>query len=93
MDSVLVNVNAFGLWQMLLGTKRRQVRTSGGTLRDLIETLNQLSKGRISKEVLAAGGGLDPRFKISVNGNTSDDLSTELADGDEVLLFGVIDGG
>ncbi len=93
MNSVLVNVNAFGLWQMLLGTKRRQVKTSGTTLRDLIDTLNGLSTGKLVKEVLVADGDLDPKFKIFVNGNATNSLSTKLADGDEVLLFGIIDGG
>jgi len=90
---VLVTVNAFGLWQMMLGTKRRQVKTSGSTLRDLIQTLNDLSMGKLVKEVLVADDALDPKFKIFVNGNVSDSLSTKLADGDEVLLFSVIDGG
>jgi molybdopterin converting factor small subunit len=78
---------------MILGTKRRQVKTSGNTLRDLIETLNDLSMGKLVKEVLVAENALDPKFKIFVNGNVSDSLSTKLADGDEVLLFSVIDGG
>jgi molybdopterin converting factor small subunit len=78
---------------MILGTKRRQLETRGSTLRDLIETLNDLSKGKLVKEVLVADHVLDPKFKIFVNGNVSDSLSTELADGDEVLLFSVIDGG
>ena len=90
---MLVTVSAFGLWQMILGTKRRQVKTSGNTLRDLIETLNDLSMGKLVKEVLVAENALDPKFKIFVNGNVSDSLSTKLADGDEVLLFSVIDGG
>jgi len=93
LSSVLVTVNAFGLWQMMLGTKRRQVKTSGSTLRDLIQTLNDLSMGKLVKEVLVADDALDPKFKIFVNGNVSDSLSTKLADGDEVLLFSVIDGG
>ena len=92
MSSVLVNVNAFGLWQMLLGTKRRQVKSTGTTLRDLINVLNELSKGKLVKEVLV-DGGLDHKFMIFVNGNVSNSLSTSLADGDEVLLFSVIDGG
>jgi molybdopterin converting factor small subunit len=78
---------------MILGTKRRQVKTSGSTLRDLIDTLNDLSMGKLVKEVLVADRALDPKFKIFVNGNVSDNLSTKLADGDEVLLFSVIDGG
>lgn len=77
---------------MILGTKTRQVKTRG-TLRDLIETLNNLSKGKLLKEVLVADRGLDPKFKVFVNGNVSDSLSTKLTDGDEVLLFCVIDGG
>ena len=93
MSSVLVNVNAFGLWQMLLGTKRRQVKSTGTTLRDLINTIRTNSQtGKLVKEVLV-DGGLDPKFLIFVNGNVSDSLSTRLADGDEVLLFSVIDGG
>jgi molybdopterin converting factor small subunit len=92
LSSVLVNVNAFGLWQMLLGTKRRQVKSTGTTLRDLINALNELSTGKLVKEVLV-DGGLDPKFRIFVNGNVSNSLSTRLADGDEVLLFSVIDGG
>jgi molybdopterin converting factor small subunit len=78
---------------MLLGPKRRQVKTSGRTLRDLIDALNDLSTGRLEKEVLVADGGLDPKFRIFVNGNVSSSLSTTLADGDEVLLFSIIDGG
>ena len=93
LNSVLVNVNAFGLWQMLLGTKRRQVKSSGSTLRDLIYALNKFSTGKLVTEVLVADGGLDPKFKIFVNGNVSNSLSTRLADGDEVLLFSIIDGG
>jgi molybdopterin converting factor small subunit len=93
LSSVLVTVNAFGLWQMILGTKKRQVKTSGNTLRDLIEALNQLSLGKLATEVLASDNALDPKFKIFVNGNVSDNLSTKLTDGDEVLLFSVIDGG
>jgi molybdopterin converting factor small subunit len=93
LSSVVVNVSAFGLWQMILGTKRRQVKTIGSTLRDLIDTLNDLSMGKLVEEVLVSGHGLDPKFKIFVNGNMSDSLSTRLTDGDEVLLFSVIDGG
>jgi molybdopterin converting factor small subunit len=78
---------------MILGTKRRQVKTSGSTLRDLIDTLDELAMGKLVKEVLVADYALDPKFKIFVNGNVSDSLSTRLADGDEVLLFSVIDGG
>jgi len=93
LTSVLVTVNAFGLWQMILGTKRRRVQTNGSTLRDLIETLNSLCMGKLVEEVLVGENTLDPKFKIFVNGNVSDSLSTKLADGDEVLLFSVIDGG
>jgi hypothetical protein len=49
--------------------------------------------GKLEKEVLVAGGSLDPKLKIFVNGNASDSLSTTLAYDDEVLLFSVIDGG
>lgn len=69
------------------------MRVTGATLRDLIDELNKLSKGGLVDEVLLSGGGLDPKFKIFVNGNVSRDLSTKLVDGDEVLLFSVIDGG
>ena len=93
LESVIVNVNAFGLWQMLLGTKRRQVETSGTSLRDLINVLNDFSSGRIANEVLLADGRLDPKFKIFVNGNVTSSLSTKLGNGDEVLLFSIIDGG
>lgn len=93
MESVVVNVNAFGLWQMLLGTKRRQVKMSGTSLRDLIIALNDLCSGSLAGEVLVVGGGLDPKFKIFVNGNVASNLSTRLSNGDEVLLFSIIDGG
>jgi molybdopterin converting factor small subunit len=93
LSSVLVNVNAFGLWQMLLGTKRRQVRANGSTLRDLIDALNELSTRKLEKEVLVPDGGLDPKFKIFVNGTVKDSLAAKLTDGDEVLLFSIIDGG
>ena len=77
---------------MILGSKTRQVKTNGSTIRDLIDTLDDLSMGKLANEVLA-GEALDPKFKIFVNGNVSDSLSTKLTDGDEVLLFSVIDGG
>jgi len=77
---------------MILGSKTRQVKTNGSTIRDLIDTLDGLSMGKLANEVLA-GDVLDPKFKIFVNGNVSDSLSTKLTDGDEVLLFSVIDGG
>ena len=92
MRSVLVTVVAFGLWQMILGSKTRQVKANGSTIRDLIDTLDDMSMGRLANEVLA-GDALDPKFKIFVNGNVSDSLSTKLTDGDEILLFSVIDGG
>jgi molybdopterin converting factor small subunit len=93
LDSVSVNVSAFGLWQMLLGPTRRRVEASGSTLRDLLKALNDMCTGMLSREVLVADGSLDPRFKIFVNGSVANSLSTELSDGDEVLLFSVIDGG
>jgi molybdopterin converting factor small subunit len=77
---------------MILDTKRRQVETKGRTLRDLINTLNEIALGKLEKEVLAADH-LDKKFMIFVNGNARDNLSTTLADGDDVLLFSVIDGG
>ena len=93
MSSVLVTVSAFGLWQMILGTKTRQVETKGHTLRELIGTLNETASGELEKQVLAANGNLDSKFRIFVNGKASDTLNTKLANGDDVLLFSVIDGG
>lgn len=93
MSSVLVTVSAFGLWQMILGAKRRQVETNGQTLRDLIKTLDDSTSGELEKQVLATNGKLDAKFRIFVNGKASDTLDTTLTDGDDVLLFSVIDGG
>jgi len=93
LKSISINVNAFGLWEMLLGTKRCLVKITGCTLQDLIVALNDRCTGTLASEVLMADGGLDPKFKIFVNGNVSQSLSTKLTDGDEVLLFSVIDGG
>ena len=93
MSSVSVNVNAFGLWQMILRTKKKHVTTEGRTLRDLIGVLNGMTAGRLESEVLGADGRLDCRFKIYVNGRESDNLTTPLTEGDDVVLFGVIDGG
>lgn len=92
MDSVSVTITAFGLWQMILGTKKRRVETKGRTLRDLIKTLNEIALGKLEGEVLTAGH-LDKKFMIFVNGNARDNLNTTIADGDDVLLFAVIDGG
>jgi len=78
---------------MFLGSERREVKAKGPTLRDLIDALNDVTMGKLEKEVLVAGGGLDPKLKIFVNGNASDSLSTTLTHGDEVVLFSVIDGG
>jgi molybdopterin converting factor small subunit len=78
---------------MFLGSERREVKAKGPTLRDLIDALNDVTMGKLEKEVLVAGGSLDPKLKIFVNGNASDSLSTTLTSGDEVLLFSVIDGG
>ena len=78
---------------MFLGSERRQVKAKGPTLRDLIDALNDLTMGKLEKEVLIAGGSLDPKLKIFVNGKATHSLSTRLTDGDEVLLSSVIDGG
>ena len=67
--------------------------TSGNSLRDLINTLNDFTSGSLTGEVLVADGGLDPKFKIFVNGNAANSLSTKLGNGDEVVLFSIIDGG
>ena len=90
---MLVTVSAFGLWQMILGAKTRQVETKGHTLRELIGTLNETASGELEKQVLATNGNLDSKFRIFVNGKASDTLNTTLANGDDVLLFSVIDGG
>jgi molybdopterin converting factor small subunit len=89
--SVSVTVTAFGIWQMILGTKKLQVETKGRTLRDLIYALNEVALGKLEEEVLRAGH-LDEKFKIFVNGKASD-MNTTIADADDVLLFSVIDGG
>lgn len=78
---------------MILGTKSRRVEVSGATLRDLIEALNEISLGRLKKEVLGADGNLDSKYKIFLNGKASDTLGTPLSDGDDVVLFSVVDGG
>jgi molybdopterin converting factor small subunit len=91
LDSVSVTVTAFGLWQMILGTRKLQVEIKGRRLRDLINALNEIALGRLEEEVLDAGH-LDEKFKIFVNGKASD-LNTTIADADDVLLFSVIDGG
>lgn len=93
MNSVSVNVSAFGLWQMVLGTKRQQVETNGHTLGDLIATLNKMVSGKLEGEIIDDDGRLDPKFKIFVNGREAVNLTTQLSDGDDVVLFGVIDGG
>jgi len=69
------------------------VKIGGGTLRGLIVALNELCAGKLVGEVIDADGGLDFRFKIFVNGNLTNSLSTKLVDGDDVILFSVIDGG
>jgi len=93
LSSVSVTVSAFGLWQMVLGTKRQQVETNGHTVRDLIATLNKMASGKLQGEIIGDDGRLDPKFKIFVNGRESVTLTTQLTDGDDVVLFGVIDGG
>lgn len=93
MNPVSVTISTFGLWQMILGTKNHRVEAGGATLRDLIEALNEISNGKLKDEVLGAEGNLDPKFKIFVNGNASDNLNTQLSDGDDVVLFSVVDGG
>ncbi len=93
MSSISVNVTAFGLWQMVLGAKRQQVETNGRTVGDLITTLNEMASGKLKEEIIGDDGRLDPKFKIFVNGKESATLTTQLTDGDDVVLFGVIDGG
>ncbi len=61
-------------------------------MQDLIEKLNDNS-GILKREVLSSDGKLDPKLKIFVNGVSHDDLSNTLKDGDDVILFAVIDGG
>lgn len=93
LSSVSVTVSAFGLWQMVLGTKRQRVETNGHTVGDLIATLNEMASGKLQGEIISDDGRLDPKFKIFVNGRESVTLTTQLTDGDDVVLFGVIDGG
>jgi len=90
---ISVRVNAYGIWQMLLGTKSKRVNLVGNTLRDLIEKLNDSSTGTLKREVLSVDGKLDPKLKIFVNGVSNEDLNNTLKDGDDVILFAVIDGG
>ena len=61
-------------------------------MQDLIEKLNDDS-GILKREVLSSDGKLDPKLKIFVNGVSHDDLNNTLKDGDDVILFAVIDGG
>jgi molybdopterin converting factor small subunit len=89
---ISVRVNAYGIWQMLLGAKSKRVKLAGNTLQDLIEKLNENS-GVLKREVLSPDGRLDPKLKIFVNGVPHDDLNNTLKDGDDVILFAVIDGG
>jgi molybdopterin converting factor small subunit len=78
---------------MILGSKRRCVNSEGNALRDLIHALDHMTTGKLEREVVGSEGRLDPKFKIFVNGKERDDLETPLRDGDDILLFGVIDGG
>jgi molybdopterin converting factor small subunit len=78
---------------MVLGIKSKRVKIVGNTLQDLIEKLNDNSAGKLKREVLSSDGRLDPKLKIFVNGVSRDDLNNTLKDGDDVILFAVIDGG
>ncbi len=78
---------------MILGTKRQQVETNGRTVGDLIATLNEMTSGRLEEEIIGHDGRLDSKFKIFVNGKETVALTTQLTNGDDVVLFGVIDGG
>ena len=93
LSSTVVTVNAFGLWQMILKAKTMEVEAKGRTLRDLIDTLNAKTFGELERRVLSANRGLDPKFRIFVNGVARDDLDTAISNGDDVLLYSVIDGG
>ena len=92
---VRITVRPLGPWQMMLGGDTKDVEVSGHTLRDLLETLDRISAGAVKKMVLEEGDGLDPRFKIYVNGTSCDveGLDTLISEGDSVMLFSVIDGG
>ena len=71
------------------------IEFSGRNLRDLLETLDKKSLGMLKKEVLDEEGALNPGFRIYVNGVSCDDrcLDIQISDGDNIMLFSVIDGG
>ncbi len=92
---VRVSVRPLGPWQMILGPNSREVDVKGKTLRELIESLDKVSAGVLKKEVLTETGSLNPRFRIYINGESCDEhgLDTPISDGDNIMLFSVIDGG
>ena len=92
---VRVAVRPLGPWQMILGGETMDIEFSGRTLRDLLDVLDKKSLGMLKKEFLDEEGAINPGFRIYVNGVSCDDrcLDIQISDGDNIMLFSVIDGG
>lgn len=78
---------------MVLGFKTLKFQTSGTTLRELIRDLGKMAGKDIGKEVLTPQGDLSDGFKIFVNGRSCSNLENSIEDGDDIVLFSIIDGG
>ncbi len=78
---------------MVLGFKTSKFQTSGRTLRELIRDLGKMAGEDIGKEVLTTQGDLSDGFKIFVNGRSCSNLEDSINDGDDIVLFSIIDGG
>ena len=87
-----VDITAYGLWQMKLGTKSLSFEFDGVTLKDLIGALAEV-KGVNLDETLAPNGRLAEGLKAFVNGVLTGDIGTRLRKGDEIVLSSVFDGG
>ena len=90
---VSVKVTAYGIWQWALGAKSLKLETYARTIQGLLGDLAKASGNDIKGEVLKPNGDLKDFYKIFINGRNCETLENIIKDGDDVILFSVIDGG
>ena len=90
---MVVMIRVFGMLRSILKKEELVVHLVGDTVEDLINQLAAEYGDEVRKELLNEEGNLDYSYALFVKNQRLDSLSTQVEDGNEVVIISMLAGG
>ena len=90
---MVVMIRVFGMLRSILKKEELVVHLVGDTVEDLINQLAAEYCDEVREELLNEEGNLDYSYALFVKNQRLGSLSTQVEDGDEVVIISMLAGG